>query len=129
MSPAGSSNAPSEMAVTPGGNDVGFLIVNAVLALSETARLLRTLEASPLTRSRAGAHHLMKHPAVSDVATPGFTRGSDEGARAISQSTGCSSTLHDTCHSLVIFHNKPSCRACRRSRVSISFLGPALREA
>lgn len=35
MAPAGSSNAPSEMAVTPGGNDVGFLIVNAVLALSE----------------------------------------------------------------------------------------------
>jgi hypothetical protein len=68
MSPAGTSNAPSEMAVTPGGNDVGFLIVNAVLALSETARLLRTLEASPLTRSRAGARHLMKHPAVSDAA-------------------------------------------------------------
>jgi ectoine hydroxylase-related dioxygenase (phytanoyl-CoA dioxygenase family) len=68
MSPAGSSNAPSEMAVTPGGNDVGFLIVNAVLALSEAARLLRTLDASLLTRSRAGARHLMKHPAVSDVA-------------------------------------------------------------
>jgi hypothetical protein len=68
MSPAGSSNAPSERAVTPGGNDVGFLIVKDVLALSETARLLRTLEASLLTRSRAGARHLMKHAAVSDVA-------------------------------------------------------------
>ena len=56
------------MAATPGGTDDGFRIVNAVLALSETADLLRTLEESPLTRSRAGARHLMKHPAVSDVA-------------------------------------------------------------
>jgi hypothetical protein len=56
------------MAAAPVGNDDGFRIVNAVLALSETAHLLRTLEASPLTRSRAGARHLMKHPAVSDVA-------------------------------------------------------------
>jgi ectoine hydroxylase-related dioxygenase (phytanoyl-CoA dioxygenase family) len=56
------------MAVAPGGNDVGFLIVNAVLAPSEAARLLRTLDASLLTRSRAGARHLMKHPAVSDAA-------------------------------------------------------------
>jgi hypothetical protein len=61
------SNAPSKMAVTPGVNDVGFLIVNAVLALSETARLLRTLEAPVLTRSRAGARHLMKHAAVSGL--------------------------------------------------------------
>ena len=43
------------MTATPGGNDDDFRIVNAVLALSETADLLRTLEASPLTRSRAGA--------------------------------------------------------------------------
>jgi len=56
------------MAAAPGDNDGGFRIVNAVLALSEAADLLRTLEASPLTRSRAGARHLMKHPAVSDVA-------------------------------------------------------------
>ena len=56
------------MAAIPGGNDDGFRIVNAVLALSETADLLRTLGASPLTRSRAGVRHLMKHPAVSDVA-------------------------------------------------------------
>ena len=56
------------MAAIPAGNDDGFRIVNAVLALSETADLLRTLEASALTRSRAGARHLMKHPAVSDVA-------------------------------------------------------------
>jgi ectoine hydroxylase-related dioxygenase (phytanoyl-CoA dioxygenase family) len=56
------------MATSPGGNDDGFRIVNAVLALSETADLLRTLESSSLTRSRAGARHLMKHPAVSGVA-------------------------------------------------------------
>jgi hypothetical protein len=56
------------MAAAPGGNDDGFQIVNAVLALSETADLLRTLESSPLTRSRAGARHLMKHATVSGVA-------------------------------------------------------------
>jgi ectoine hydroxylase-related dioxygenase (phytanoyl-CoA dioxygenase family) len=56
------------MGAIPGGNDDGFRIVNAVFSSSETADLLRTLEASPLTRSRAGARHLMKHPAVSDVA-------------------------------------------------------------
>jgi hypothetical protein len=49
------------MAVTPGGNDDGYRTVNGVLALTETVDLLRTLEASPLTRSRAGARHLMKH--------------------------------------------------------------------
>ena len=56
------------MAVTHHANDDGFGIVNAVLAISETAGLLRTLESSPLTRSRAGARHLMKHPAVSGIA-------------------------------------------------------------
>jgi hypothetical protein len=56
------------MAAIPGRNGDGFRIVHAVLALSETADLLRTLEASQLTRSRAGARHLMKHPAVSEVA-------------------------------------------------------------
>jgi hypothetical protein len=34
----------------------------------QTVAFLRTLEALQLTRTRAGAHHLMKHPAVSDVA-------------------------------------------------------------
>jgi ectoine hydroxylase-related dioxygenase (phytanoyl-CoA dioxygenase family) len=56
------------MAVFPCRDDDGFQIVNAGLALSETADLLRTLDASRLTRSRAGARHLMKHPAVSNVA-------------------------------------------------------------
>ena len=43
MSPAGRSNAPSEMAATPGGNDVGFLIVNAVSRCQKRHALLRTL--------------------------------------------------------------------------------------
>src|SRR4029453_5353822 len=49
--------------------DPGFRIVDGVLDLAETSALLRTLEASELTRSRAGARHLMKHPAVARVAS------------------------------------------------------------
>ena len=59
MSPAGSSNAPSEMAVTPGGNDDGFRIVNAVLALSETARSppdARGIAADPQPGRRSSPH-------------------------------------------------------------------------
>jgi ectoine hydroxylase-related dioxygenase (phytanoyl-CoA dioxygenase family) len=56
------------MAATPDGNDDGFRIVDAVLASSETVDLLQTLDASLLTRSRAGARHLMRHSAVADVA-------------------------------------------------------------
>lgn len=56
------------MTTLPDGSDVGFRIVNGTLDPGETSHLLRTLEASPLTRSRAGARHLMKQPAVSDVA-------------------------------------------------------------
>jgi ectoine hydroxylase-related dioxygenase (phytanoyl-CoA dioxygenase family) len=56
------------MTTLPDGSDVGFRIVSGTLDPSETSHLLRTLEESPLTRSRAGARHLMKHPAVSDVA-------------------------------------------------------------
>ena len=48
--------------------DPGFRIVSGVLDLAETSALLRTLETSALTRSRAGARHLMKHPAVARVA-------------------------------------------------------------
>ena len=55
-------------ALIPGGNDDGFRIVSGVLDPAETSHLLRTLGASPLARSRAGARHLMKHPALSDVA-------------------------------------------------------------
>lgn len=45
----------------------GFAIVEAVLAGTEVAELARTLETSDLDRSRAGARHLMNHPAVSVV--------------------------------------------------------------
>jgi hypothetical protein len=53
------------MAATPGANDDGFLIVNAVLALSETADLLRTLDASPLSPAAGPRHrrHESAHPA------------------------------------------------------------------
>ena len=47
------------------GSDLGFRIVGDALDPAETSHLLRTLEASPLARSRAGARHLMKHSAVS----------------------------------------------------------------
>jgi ectoine hydroxylase-related dioxygenase (phytanoyl-CoA dioxygenase family) len=56
------------MTTLPDASDLGFRIVNGVLDPTETSHLLRTLEASPLTRSRAGARHLMKHSADSDVA-------------------------------------------------------------
>jgi hypothetical protein len=46
----------------------GFAIVEAVLAGTEVAELARILETSDLDRSRAGARHLMNHPAVSAVA-------------------------------------------------------------
>ena len=56
------------MTTLPDASDLGFRIVSGVLDRAETSALLRALEASPLTRSRAGARHLMKQPAVSDVA-------------------------------------------------------------
>ena len=46
----------------------GFTIVEAVLDGTEVAELARALETSDLDWSRAGARHLMKQPAVSDVA-------------------------------------------------------------
>ena len=56
------------MTTFPDDNASGFRIVSGVLDPAETSHLLRRLEAAPLTRSRAGARHLMKHPAVSEVA-------------------------------------------------------------
>ena len=56
------------MTTLPDSSDLGFRIVSGVLGPAEASDLLRTLEASPLTRSRAGARHLMKHAAVSAVA-------------------------------------------------------------
>jgi hypothetical protein len=47
----------------------GFTIIEAVLDGTEVAELTRTLETSDLDRSRAGARHLINHPAVSGVAT------------------------------------------------------------
>jgi hypothetical protein len=47
----------------------GFAIVEAVLEASDVAGLAWALAASNLDRSRAGPRHLMKHPAVSVVAT------------------------------------------------------------
>jgi ectoine hydroxylase-related dioxygenase (phytanoyl-CoA dioxygenase family) len=46
----------------------GFTIIEAVLDGTEVAELARTLETSDLARSRAGARHLMNHPAVCAVA-------------------------------------------------------------
>jgi len=46
----------------------GFAIIEAVFDATEVAELARTLETSDLDRSRAGARHLMNHPAVSAVA-------------------------------------------------------------
>jgi phytanoyl-CoA dioxygenase PhyH len=56
------------MTTLPDSSDLGFRIVSGVLGPAEASDLLRTLETSPLTRSRAGARHLMKHAAVSGVA-------------------------------------------------------------
>ena len=47
---------------------LGFTIIEAVLDGTEVAELARALETSDLDRSRAGARHLMNHPAVSAVA-------------------------------------------------------------
>ena len=47
---------------------LGFAVVEAVLDASEVATFARSLETSNLDRSRAGARHLMNHPAVSAVA-------------------------------------------------------------
>jgi ectoine hydroxylase-related dioxygenase (phytanoyl-CoA dioxygenase family) len=52
--------------VTSPRTDTGFEIRSDVLTGGETADLLATLENVP--RSRAGARHLMSHPAVADLA-------------------------------------------------------------
>ena len=48
--------------------DQGYRIVPDVLDANEAAQLLRSLETSDLSRSRAGARHLMGHPTVCAVA-------------------------------------------------------------
>jgi ectoine hydroxylase-related dioxygenase (phytanoyl-CoA dioxygenase family) len=67
-SPGTVATAIRAMTTFPDGSDLGFRIVGGVLDPAETSHLLRRLEASPLTRSRAGARHRMKHSAVSEVA-------------------------------------------------------------
>jgi ectoine hydroxylase-related dioxygenase (phytanoyl-CoA dioxygenase family) len=57
------------MTTFPDGTAPGFRIVSGVLDPAETLHLLRTLEAASLTRSRAGARHLMKQPTVSEIAS------------------------------------------------------------
>lgn len=56
------------MTLGPGSTDTGYRIVDGVLAARETSDLLRSLESASLTRSRAGARHLMRHPDVHNVA-------------------------------------------------------------
>jgi hypothetical protein len=63
-SPGPAATAIRAMTTLPDDGALGFRIVSGVLDPAETSHLLRRLEASPLTRSRAGARHLMKHPAV-----------------------------------------------------------------
>jgi ectoine hydroxylase-related dioxygenase (phytanoyl-CoA dioxygenase family) len=48
--------------------DAGYRVVSDVLAHAETSNLLRSLERSSLTRSRAGARHLMGQPEIQRVA-------------------------------------------------------------
>jgi len=49
--------------------DPGYRIVTSVLDDAETSELLHSLQTSQVTRSRAGARHLMAHPGVNAVAT------------------------------------------------------------
>jgi ectoine hydroxylase-related dioxygenase (phytanoyl-CoA dioxygenase family) len=54
------------------GNDVvtdGFAIFPDVLAASDVGELLAALAKSPPQRSRAGARHVLSHPAVATIAT------------------------------------------------------------
>jgi hypothetical protein len=48
--------------------DQGYSIVPDVIDAGEAMRLLESIEASALSRSRAGARHLMNHPAVNALA-------------------------------------------------------------
>jgi len=49
-------------------SDLGYRVIDGVLGQREITDLLQSLESSSMTRSRAGARHLMRHPAVHDVA-------------------------------------------------------------
>ena len=56
------------MTRVPDSSDPGYRIVDNVFDTPETTNLLRALETSELSRSRAGARHLMRHPAVNAAA-------------------------------------------------------------
>jgi ectoine hydroxylase-related dioxygenase (phytanoyl-CoA dioxygenase family) len=56
------------MAFVPDSSDPGYRIISNVLSERETSDVFRSLETSQLTRSRAGARHLMKQDAVNQVA-------------------------------------------------------------
>lgn len=56
------------MTFVPDNNDPGYRIIDNVLSGLETSDLFRSLETSQLTRSRAGARHLMAHPRVQGLA-------------------------------------------------------------
>lgn len=53
---------------TLNGNGSGYAIVDDVIGGNEVRALLDTLGSTDLLRSRAGARHLMGHPAVREVA-------------------------------------------------------------
>lgn len=46
----------------------GFAILPEVLSPSEAQRLIDEIDRSPLTRSRAGIRHVMRHPAIARLA-------------------------------------------------------------
>jgi ectoine hydroxylase-related dioxygenase (phytanoyl-CoA dioxygenase family) len=46
----------------------GFAILSEVLSPSEAQRLIDEIDRSPLTRSRAGIRHAMRHPAIARLA-------------------------------------------------------------
>ena len=56
------------MTFVPDHHDPGYRIIANVLSDSETSALFRSVETSPVTRSRAGARHLMARPDVRDLA-------------------------------------------------------------
>lgn len=70
MKASGATLDPSgqSMLISNDATAQGFTIIEAVLDGTEVAELARALETSDLHRSRAGARHLMNHPAVSAVA-------------------------------------------------------------
>ena len=67
---SGATLDPSDqsMLISNDATALGFTILEAVLDRTEVAELARALETLDLDRSRAGARHLMNHPAVSAVA-------------------------------------------------------------